>query len=512
MTVKVEANISSFLDYAYSRFGDNASHSSGRVYLNGVEFGNDFSSLEWSSPSYDDTQPSYKLTFKASKTADNPAAVFSISHKVTGDYIQASPDEYFGDSIHNGTINDNVTSSYGTIDKTKYTIIQSVSTKLDSKKNPASINTSDSYSHTISSSNNSLDDKSDDYTRTETYIDSSSYDFLTEKYVGAGKYSDVYKSKNLNYSNTWNLSKDSNKEVTSGKTVFSNHDTDIGKTSSANLVWSSNSVDDELNFINTYTFSNSNLTVISDDKLNKSSLSFSAEYMRNMSISDDSVDKLSFNLKTFTLDTSNLKMVSNAVLISLDLESDSFFDFSDLTYITKSNSDLSSSEIIDKAINKFGEFNQGDNNISIKSITGLNVDAGDGKDVVVGGTGNDTISGGAGSDKLTGGKGSDTFTFGYSDFYTEDSNGNSVFNKSVDTITDFNLKDGDILKFDLDELSFYSNLAEARDDGANLFYVKDSGSIYLNTSTTGGFMPTVIVTLTGMPALNADGTDWNYPA
>jgi hypothetical protein len=80
-------------------------------------------------------------------------------------------------------------------------------------------------------------------------------------------------------------------------------------------------------------------------------------------------------------------------------------------------------------------------------------------------------------------------------------------------ITDFNLKELDKLDFsDLGELSFYSKLADAKEDNAHLFYVKDSGSIYLNTSTTYGFTPTVIVTLTGMPALNADGTDWNYPA
>jgi Ca2+-binding RTX toxin-like protein len=127
--------------------------------------------------------------------------------------------------------------------------------------------------------------------------------------------------------------------------------------------------------------------------------------------------------------------------------------------------------------------------------------------------GNDTLVGGAGSDKLTGGKGSDIFVFTSSDFYTTDSNGGLVFNKSVDTVTDFNLKAYDVLDFgDLGELSFYPSLKDAQDDLASLFYVKGSGKIYLNTNNADGFTPTVIVILTGKPAVNADFTDWNYPA
>ena len=154
-----------------------------------------------------------------------------------------------------------------------------------------------------------------------------------------------------------------------------------------------------------------------------------------------------------------------------------------------------------------------DNIITIKNSNGTEVNAGDGKDTVIGGIGEDTISGGAGSDKLTGEKGMDTFSFGIVDFYTEKANGDSVFNKSADTITDFNLKEHDELNFgDLGELSFYTKIADAKADNAHLFYVKGSGSIYLNTSITNGFTPTVIITLTGKPAVNADLTDWNYPA
>ena len=128
--------------------------------------------------------------------------------------------------------------------------------------------------------------------------------------------------------------------------------------------------------------------------------------------------------------------------------------------------------------------------------------------------GNDTLVGGAGSDKLTGGKGADTFIFTSSDFYTKGSNGSLVFNKSVvDTITDFNVKEHDVLDFgDLGELSFYPLLNDAQDELAKLFYVKGSGKIYLNTNEDGGFTPTVIVVLTGKPAVNTDLSDWNYPA
>jgi alpha-tubulin suppressor-like RCC1 family protein/predicted RNA-binding protein with RPS1 domain len=128
-------------------------------------------------------------------------------------------------------------------------------------------------------------------------------------------------------------------------------------------------------------------------------------------------------------------------------------------------------------------------------------------------SGNDTLVGGAGSDRLTGGKGSDIFVFTASDFYTADSNDGLVLNSAVDTVADFNVKEHDVLDFgDLGELSFYPSLNDAQDELAKLFYVKGSGKIYLNTNEDGGFTPTVIVVLTGKPAVNTDLTDWNYPA
>ena len=152
-----------------------------------------------------------------------------------------------------------------------------------------------------------------------------------------------------------------------------------------------------------------------------------------------------------------------------------------------------------------------DNTIRITKPEGAVIDAGSGKDIIVGNIGDDTIVGGAGSDRLIGGKGADTFLFNKADFFTANINGDLVFNKSVDTITDFYLKDHDKLDFgDLGQLSFYDKLADAKEVSSPLFYVKSSGSIYLNTSTINGFTPTVIITLTGKPVVNSDLTDFNY--
>ena len=127
--------------------------------------------------------------------------------------------------------------------------------------------------------------------------------------------------------------------------------------------------------------------------------------------------------------------------------------------------------------------------------------------------GNDTLIGGLGSDKLTGGKGSDIFAFSNSDFYTKNSDGNLVFNKAIDTITDFNLKEHDLLDFDdLGELTFYPTLNAAQVDMASLFYVKATGRIYLNTNDTDGFTPSAIIIISGKPAINTDMSDWDYPA
>ena len=252
----------------------------------------------------------------------------------------------------------------------------------------------------------------------------------------------------------------------------------------------------------TQTFSSVDIKSAADDKSSLSSLNFLGE-IKTID------DVITANLKSITLETTELKFISGA--IKTDIPSESYSALSSLQDIYQLY-DLSPEELISNLISTFKEFNQADNTITIKSIEGTEIDAGDGKDVVVGGIGDDTIIGGAGADKLTGGKGLDVFKFAFSDFFSEDANGNPIFDKSLDTITDFSLRDGDYLEFgEMGQLTFYKTLSAAKSEEAQLFYVK--GQIYFNADTSGeSYLPTVIVTLTGSPALNADGTDFNYPS
>ncbi|WP_374340763.1 beta strand repeat-containing protein [Azonexus sp.] len=66
------------------------------------------------------------------------------------------------------------------------------------------------------------------------------------------------------------------------------------------------------------------------------------------------------------------------------------------------------------------------------------INAGAGNDVVYGQEGNDTIIGGAGNDILSGGTGADTFVFRLAD----------TPQGSLDTVKDFSVSDGDILRFE----------------------------------------------------------------
>ena len=135
----------------------------------------------------------------------------------------------------------------------------------------------------------------------------------------------------------------------------------------------------------------------------------------------------------------------------------------------------------------------------------------DGHNILKGMAGNDTLIGGKGSDTLTGGKGIDTFSFSTSDFLTENESGDFVFNKSVDTISDFNLKDGDLLSFVDSILEFYPDLVSAKSAESELFYVK--GTIYFNVDTTAlNYTPVAIIKLTGNPKVNADFIDFAYPS
>ena len=496
MAAKVEANIEDQLSYTNTVLASNVMDWSGNPFP--VDSLLDvLSSLEWSSPLYDDTSPSYNLLFNAPKTSDNLAGSFSIKHSAYGDYIGST------DNVSNGTLNDIISASYGTADKFNLTQKQVKSTKLNGNGDIISSKNSSDYTETLISTNDTLDDKSDDYSHTitrsysnvEAVINTSPFKDTTTTTI---KVTDTFKSTNLNYSDT------SSTTWINWEKGQSKHDATYSKNEQGVKTIAALSYSDNFDMNSSaYTISKALLSIVStDDPTNNVSINFVGSYNGTLSLKNLNVttNDISFSSKGFS---------------NVTVDEEFLNTFYDIQTIIGNESLSEETTPLNIAASLISISNKGDDTVKLKNSEGYWVDAGDGKDVVVGGTGNDTISGGAGSDKLTGGKGVDTFTFGYSDFYTQDINDDWVFNKSTDIITDFNLKDGDILQFDsalLDQLGFYSSLAAAKDDEANLFYVKGSGSIYLNTSTTDGFTPTVIINLTGKPALNADGTDWNYPA
>lgn len=505
--MKTEANIQDQFDYV-----SGVTNSFNAIIEN-------LSMLEWNSPTYDDEKPSYNLSFKAPKTADTLDGLFTINHKVTGGYEDSTSE--------NGSLNDKVTASYGTLDKVTGSRTESATTKFDKNDDIISSKHTSSNKLTINSSNNTLDDKSDDFTHTINYSYSDSYTAKTGKTSGTSKESDVYKSTNLNYS----ISEDSkfeslNDEETSthsgtGKVTYSNHDLDLENVTTVNLAYSYNSKFGTDNDSSSINFSAADIKIAADDKSSLSALSFSG-------VVEFNIDVANISLKSFTVETTDLKMVSSAIS-KTEISIESYDALSQLRYFSQMSSEdgsyseddtyseFSPEESLNNVLAVFQEFNQGDNTITIKTAEGFSVDAGSGADIVNGGAGDDLITGGAGSDKLTGGKGLDTFSFSLSDFFTdkEDKDGNitSVFNKSVDTITDFNLTEGDVLDLgDLGLLDFsYDSLTAAQTDEAQLFYLK--GIVYLNTDTTGEkYTATPIINLTGSPAVNAELTDFNYPA
>ena len=496
--IKIARIIDEPLAYANISFSENPSLESTYSYPAFKPLNNlleNLSGLKWTSLIYDDTQPSYNLTFNSIDSPNVPVGLFIINHKITGDYIIGSND------INNGTITDDVTASYGAIDKSIFSINESTATKLDSNQEPASKKYSGTFTQSMCSSNNSIDDTTDDYNHKISYNKSSTYIYKTDKYTDTAKYSSIYKSQNMNYSSSWNgtTTQDENsfKLLESGKISYLNHDIEYG-TIKANF----NFVTSKTNDITTKTYSKASFSLNSDDKSTASNLTFSGTMVKD-------TYQTQIQLKNFTLDISDFKIVSGAVFTTANSTIDDTNDFfSTVSDLLTTENDVKM--IIEDGISLIQTLTQGANTITIKNVDGIEVDAGEGKDTIIGAAGNDKIIGGAGSDKLTGGKGSDTFRFNKADFYTDNANWDSVFNKSVDTIADFNLAENDILDFgDLGPLSFYPTLSAAKADNAQLFYVKGSGSIYLITDT---FTSSVIITLTGKPAVNAEMTDWNYSA
>ncbi len=456
--------------------------------------------LSWKSPSYDKTRPSYNLTFSAEKTTDTSAATFSINHKVTGDFIDSPTyDPTSSEKLQqNGSISDDIKVSYGSGDK----ITALVSNTLKNGYSFAS-----TKNMTITTSNGTLD-KADDYIYTDNRsVLSKLHTEKNESWIT--NHTEAYKDQYLTYYYETVTDIGDYENIASRKCNYSNYSIDNGIKTTYICNYNRNSGN-----VNIRDFSSFSYAVNSDDNAISFKLSFSGskkEVFDEVSYYYGEIISLK-NLVMDTLDVSIKSSIINATRV-YDYRAD-WFNLDYLIYWLDPRSTLDLASVIPVATGYFLALNDDNDTITIKNTEGYGVDAGSGNDTVRGGLGNDIIVGGAGSDKLTGGKGADTFSFNLSDFYTENANGDLVFNKSVDTITDFNLKEHDVLAFnDLGELSFYAKLADAKADNAHLFYVKGSGNIYLNTDTSySNYTPTIIIKLTGKPAVNTDLTDWNYPA
>ena len=127
----------------------------------------------------------------------------------------------------------------------------------------------------------------------------------------------------------------------------------------------------------------------------------------------------------------------------------------------------------------------------------------DGNDNIDGGAGNDQIEGGRGADTLTGGRGADTFRFA------------SPLDGTHDTITDFNLREGDLLELDH---RIYTALQEsgtlnagqfvrgsaAQDEDDRIIYNPATGELAYDPDGSGAAAATLIANIGRDLELNAN--------
>ncbi len=505
MATKVSAPISDFIgdikfyltDNTYSSpYGYNSVLSLPVDPTSSLAILDNLTALTWGDVLYDETNPSYNLKFNSLETT--PASTFAINHKVTGDYKTGTPD------ILNGSISDVVSASYSTGDKLTSSLSHSIATKNDKKGEVISNKTTYSNNTILTSTNNTPDDKSDDFVYSLKSSNSFSHDIVNDTYIGGtSSTSETYKSLNLNYTSTYD-SKGSSEtysynDVSTGLKITSSEKSTYAYDKSGNSTqnipsasYAANSIDGLINF---------NLT-----------FSGSRQYIFD---TNTQTDTTILSLKSIKYDNSEFTFSSGAVKVTLD-ETTSLPDFSAFKH-DRYSQDTGLS--IDDSINAFNGFlpliSNGDNVIKVKNTMGIQVFAGAGKDQIIGNSGNDSLFGGKGSDTLTGGNGSDTFVFSADDFFDTNANGDLVFNKSVDTIADFKSVEADVLDFgDMGSLEFYKSLADAKtaakfDMAAPLFYA--GGKVYLNTDDNGGFKPVAIINLTGNPVILSDNSGFASP-
>lgn len=487
------------------------------------------SSLDWNAPTYDDEKPSYNLSFTATKTADTLAGKLSIKHAVTGEYAEGV-DQW---DVRNGTLSNTISASYGSADKWTYSNKNNIQSKFNKDDELISRTTAGSSNESIVSTNGTDDDKSDDfsYKYNDSYSSNWKYDINSQLYDPAdyyigftgtsnSKHNAVYKSKYLNFSSSGEDSEvytlgDSEIKTESGKyaSTYANTNVDEGVSITYTLKGAYKITFDYAEAKELQ--SNEDITATFKATSNDDpSSSFALDFTGNISSGYDAKLEANYATATFkslSIKTADVESTSNAFDITLDDESYSNLEE---TYINNSwvlenprngamDGEYNIPELVQGMKDVFTLLNKGDQTIAIKNADGYEVDAGAGNDTVTGGAGDDTIISGSGSDQLTGGKGGDTFVFNLSDYINDE----GVYNKSVDTISDFNVNEDMLDLSDIGSLEFFANLAEAKSAESYLFYTQ--GKIYLDVGD-GAYKPVNIINLVGSPKADIDAQDWVY--
>jgi Ca2+-binding RTX toxin-like protein len=508
---EVSANIKDQLIYANTVLENNKEPICPSFYVD--DFFKNLSSLEWNSPLYDDTKRMYDLSFKSSKKLDTLAGTYSIKHISIGDDVHSY------DGASTGKLSDTIIASYGTEDK--LTISQN---RIGESKVNGYSYLSD-FLEVFQSTNDTPNDKNDDYLHTislsTSHIDT--YTALTENTKGTDidKYKDAYKSKNLNYlidsertinssNGKFEVSFNSQEKYNA---IYSNSDivSDVktnAEVSYVELISEFHS-GDGIDILSKCSISKAKLLITSLSNIDDNvSINFTGNYdfKENYGSKVDSFGNLSVKkLEITTSDVlfsskgfSNVNVLNNFTALNDIINIASNFSKDNISPINTANLFISIAK-------------KGDDTFNIKKDDGYFIDAEDGNDIVVGKNGADTIIGGVGSDTLTGGKGADTFIFSTADFFSENSVGNPIYNKSLDIVTDFSKAEGDkLIVNDREIYNFFKTMAEVKTDKVEGFFVitGESKIYYGITDTNKNYTVIPLITLTGKNIFNIDGTGW----
>lgn len=157
----------------------------------------------------------------------------------------------------------------------------------------------------------------------------------------------------------------------------------------------------------------------------------------------------------------------------------------------------------------------GTGNDTLKGLAGNDIlDGGEGNDILDGGAGNDILIGGHGTDTLKGGAGADSFVF-----FADDS---TLAQSTMDTVSDFKIKQGDKLAFAFNfdfttddvtialgktdrKASYDELLSAANDSGAKVFVgytAADKKNGYAFVDTDGNGSMDMAIKLTGITSSN----------